>query len=175
MTRRRSLILAALAIVLVGIGIGIVIINSKASQVRYHEWRMQRARQQMCVPSQPSAGNVLSVLFAYVLGEGNTLEAFKRYDYHRQKLVELGSVARLHYNFKHVLVPTSESRHLTRLLVSGHCPNCVDFESPYPDKPEPVRLTVWCHPADTVAWNNFIAEHDVADYRGRFMSATGKK
>ena len=96
-------------------------------------------------------------------------DASKRYEYHRQKLVELGSVAERQYNFKHVQKPTSESYHFTHLLLSGLCPNQIDFESPYPAKPEPMHLTVWCDPAEAPAWDDFVAEHDVSDYRDRFM------
>jgi hypothetical protein len=32
-----------------------------------------------------------------------------------------------------------------------------------------MELTVWCDAADARAWDDFVAEHDVPDYRDRFM------
>ena len=32
-----------------------------------------------------------------------------------------------------------------------------------------MQLTVWCYPADVAAWDDFIATHDVPDYRGHFI------
>ena len=114
----------------------------------------------------PQPGGVRGELLAY----GNA-DAYERYDYHRQKLVNLGAAVERHYRFNHLRVHTEECKHFSRLLLSGPHPDCIDFESPYPDKPEPMSLTVWCNPADASAWDDFIAKHDVPDYRQRFMPA----
>ncbi len=165
MTRRRLLIVAALATLLV-CG-SIAVINTRAFQVHYHGWQMQRASAQRFSKERRS---IIDGVVVYSLDDALARsDANKRYEYHRQRLVELGRVAERQYTFKHVQTPTPESSHFTHLLSSGPCPNSIDFESPYPDKPEPMQLTVWCHPADAKAWDDFVAEHDVSDYRDRFM------
>ena len=159
MTRRRSLIFAALAALLVSGAI--IVINTRPFQVRCHEWQMRRAWHQSYSKPLPPTGDGL---VAYELGEAN-----ERYEYHRQKLVELGNVAERYYTFRHLQVPTGESEHFSRLLLSGSCPSHIDFLSPYPDEPEAMQLTVWCYTADASAWDDFVAEHDVSDYHDRFM------
>ena len=140
---------------------GIVVFNLRAFQVRYHRWQMQRAwHQAYSAPTTTDDGFVV----AHVDGEAD-----ERYEYHRQKLLELRDIVKRHYSFRHLRVPTDASEHFSRLLVSGRCPNHIDFSSPYPDQPEPMQLTVWCSPTDAHAWDDFVAEHDIPDYFKRFM------
>ncbi|MCE5302605.1 MAG: hypothetical protein LLF97_05780 [Planctomycetaceae bacterium] len=162
MTRHRKLILFLAVMASLSICGGVVLVNTRAFQVRYHNWRMKQAWQQRYSNPSPPTGDGL---ISYSPGD-----AQPRYEYHRQKLVELGDVAERHYAFKHLQVPTRESKHFTRLLLSDSCPSCIDFASPYPNKPEPMQLVVWCRPADAKAWDEFVAKYDVSDYRERFMA-----
>jgi hypothetical protein len=95
--------------------------------------------------------------------------SIEKFEYHRQKLVELGSIAERHYTFQHLLVPTDESKHFARSLLSHQCPSYIDFSSEYPPVPVPMQLTIWCDLPDVGSWNKFFAEHDVSDYHKRFM------
>ena len=161
---RHWLIFAAIATLLV-VGTAVVI-NTRPLQVRYHNWQMQRAWHQMYSNPLPPTGDGL---ITYAPGE-----ALQRYEYHRQRLVTLGDVAERHYTFKHLKVRTDESKHLSKLILHGLRPKCIDFSSPYPTTPpatpEPMLLTVWCRPADTADWDEFVAKHDVANYCDRFMT-----
>ena len=163
MTRRRLIVATIATLVVVGAA---VVINTRPVQVRYHNWQMQRAWHQMYSNPLPPKGDGL---IAYAPGE-----ALQRYEYHRQRLVALGDVAERHYTFKHLKVRTDESNHFSKLILRGPRPKCIDFSSPYPTEPpatsKPMQLTVWCSPADTADWDEFVAKHDVADYRDRFMT-----
>ncbi|MEN6406436.1 MAG: hypothetical protein ABFC77_08190 [Thermoguttaceae bacterium] len=145
---------------------GIVVVKHRVFQLQYYKWQMERAQRQ-AYDGQKTTENGFVV--AHV-----PREAEERYEYYRQKLVELGSITERHYVFQHLWVPSDDSKHFSKLLVSGRCPNHVDFLSPYPDKPELTHLTVWCWATDASAWDHFVAEHDVADYRERFL-ARGKE
>lgn len=161
MPNRRISMKAALIVLatLIVVG-GIVVVNLRAFQLRYYKWQMERAHQAYLGPKTTSGG------FVVVNVPDAAVERYERY---RQKLVELGGITERHYSCRHLRVRTDESEHFTRLLVSGRCPNHVDFSSPYPDKPEPLQLTVWCWNRDASAWDHFVAEHDVADYHERFI------
>jgi hypothetical protein len=159
MPKRRVLVRVALiSLATLVVTSGILIANSRALQLHYYKWQMQRAwRQAYDGPKTTDSGFIVAHVSS---------EAQKRYEYYRQKLIELRGIVERHYVFRHLRVPTDDSKHFSKLLVSGRCPNHVDFSSPYPDKPEPLQLTVWCWPTDASAWDHFVAEHDVADYRG---------
>jgi len=131
-------------------------------QVHYHRWRMERAHQAYLGAKTISGGFV-------VIQVPN--DAVDRYEYHRQKLVELRDIVERQYVLKHLEIPTDESKHFSKLLVSRDCPSHIDFESPYPDKPRLLQVTIWCYPPHVSEWDRFIAEHDVPNYRERFMDA----
>jgi hypothetical protein len=122
---------------------------------------MARAWQQRFANPSPVDSNGL---ISYPCGDAEL-----QYEYHRQQLVELGDILERHYAFKHLQVPTCESKHFSQLLLSGSCPSHIDFNSAYPNKPESMQLTIWCRPGDANAWDEFVAKHDVSDYRERFM------
>ena len=138
----------------------IVVVYTPAFRIHYHRWQMARAGQQRFSNPDVTPDGLVS----YACGD-----AYQKYEYHREKLVELGDICRRHYKFKHLFVPTPESKHFSTLLLSGPCPNHIDFSSPYPNKPELMQLTVWCYVMDANAWDDFVAKHDVSDYRERFM------
>lgn len=146
--RRRAIILVAVALV------AIVVTSLPLFQVHYHQWQMRRARHDTY--GKPPDVH-LDGLSGYTLRESN-----ERYEYHRQRLVELGAVNELHYRLRHLRRGTPASQQFARQLVRGNRPHCVDFESRYTNQPEPFELTVWCLPSDVDTWNNFIARCDAA-------------
>lgn len=151
---------ASVSLVVVLICGGVVVGGRRAFQVGYHRWQMQRVHQAYLEPKTISDGFVVVHVPSDAAG---------RYEYHRQKLVELGGIVERHYVFEHLRAATDESKHFTKLLVSRGCPNHIDFESPYPDKPQPMQLTVWCWPADAGAWDAFVVSHDIPNYHERFV------
>ena len=163
--RRHPIIVGSIFAILVLCG-GIVVANLRAVEIYYHTWQMQRAWQQVYSKPLPSNGD------GFVCYAGG--ESLESYEYHRQKLVDLGRLAKQHYTFKHLRVPSDESKHFSRLLLSDDCPNHVDFSSPYPNTPEPMQLTIWCWPTDVAAWDQFVEAHDVSDYHERFMGNGAK-
>ncbi len=156
-THRRWLaLLLALAVI---IGAGVVLRN--AWQVPYHQWRMHASWQQH-ISQDPQVSNGFVML--------DVGRAHARYEHHRQRLVELGAVTRREYGFQHLLVPSPETRHFGKFLLSPRRPECIDFTYPYPDDPEPMHLTVWCYPQFTDAWDRLFRARDVSDYRSQFMN-----
>jgi hypothetical protein len=89
----------------------------------------------------------------------------------RENLVATGRLVRRHFQFKHLQVRTDEAHHLLQQLASGNCPTSVDRESIWRGGEGPMPLTIWASSEDVNAWDKFAAEHDVADYRDRFMTA----
>ncbi len=139
----------------------VLTITSPPIQIAYHRWQMERAWSDAFAEPDPSVNGEV----AYTLGE-----SYKAYERHRQRLVELGAVCELHYVLENVLARTDEGRHFATLWTSFNCPPCIDCTAPFPDAPEPTQLNVWCYPEDVAGWDAFVAEHDVSDYRERYMS-----
>lgn len=102
-------------------------------------------------------------------------KSLEKYEFHRQRLRELGAVCYREYAFQHILTSTIECRHLNKLLFSPTCPNYLDWSysqwsATNPADSQPLILKVWCYAEDEAAWDKLVAERDVADYRERFMS-----
>lgn len=144
-----------IAICTIAFVIGVLVVSSASFQIWYHTWQMNRAWNAQF--NKPVSDNGL---MGYELDE--------RYPYHRQKLVQLGAIRELHYRLNHILVPSSEGGDFHKRLLSNH-PPCIDFVADCPAVPEPAELTVWCYPGDADAWDQFIAKHDVPDYKARFI------
>ncbi len=156
MQKKRQLI-AGIVVALI-VCAGVVVVNLRVVRVAYHEWQMERAhRAYLAGPTTASGAIDVSV------------EAEEDYERHRQALVDLGAIVEHHYDLQHLRTRTEESKDFSRRLLSGDCPEHVDFEAPYPYESEPMQLTVWCKLAAASEWDEFIAKHDVADYRERFM------
>lgn len=148
-TRIALVMLAASVVCAIGI-----VSDWRAVQVRYYRWQMWRAWDQAYGgPKGMEDGFVV----VHVRGG-----AEERYKYYRQKLCALGAIVERHYVLRHIWTRTDDGKQFTRLLVSRSCPNYIDFESPYPDKSEPMQVTVWCWPRDASAWDEFIRKHDIA-------------
>ena len=157
MMRKNGQLIAEIAFALI-VCAGVVVVNLRVVRVAYHEWQMERAhRAYLAGPTTASGGIEVSA------------EAEEDYERHRQALVVLGAIVERHYDLQNLRTHTEESTDFSRRLVSGNCPEHVDFESPYPYESEPMQLTVWCKPAAASEWDEFTAKHDVADYRERFM------
>lgn len=163
LNRRLTIRVIATAALIAVVVLTLLIITSTPVQIAYHRWRMERAWNEIFATPSPSEWGAVE----YTLGE-----SYDAYVLHRQRLVELGAVCELHYELENVLLRTDVGRHFSKLLLSPGHPPCIDFESPFPSSPEPMRLTVWCYPEDAAAWTAFVADHDASDYRERFMSDT---
>jgi hypothetical protein len=132
----------------------VVAVSSSAFQVRYCQWRMQRAWDETFAQTP----DVQNGLVSYRLGA-----SYDRYLLYRQQLVGFGAVRELHYRMRHIKRSTGRARDFIDQLVHKNCPSLIDFESPYVDRPAPLELTVWCYAVDAETWDQFIADHDVAD------------
>ncbi len=138
------------------IGLVLVVVLAAASPSlvsHYHEWQMWRAWGDFYskLPDVPHDG------LAGYTQDGN----YDRYVYHRQRLVELGSIRKLHYRLCHVNSGTSASREIIQMLQDRKCPDYIDFESPYSEEENQREVTVWCYPANFPDWDRFFVEHDV--------------
>ncbi len=143
-----------------------VCLNRRTFQIPYHRWQMQRNQERVF-------GGPKSVPDGIVIIDVPE-DALDQYEYHRQRLVELGAVAERRYRLRYIRARTDEGAHFARVLLSDKSPPHIDFASPYPDEPEPMLLTVWCHPRDVAMWDTFIEIHDVVDYHARFMEHSGE-
>lgn len=102
-------------------------------------------------------------------------KSLEKYEFHRQRLRELGAVCYRKYPFRHIRTSTDECRNLNKLLFSPACPRHLDCSYLHssvsiPEDTLPLELEVWCYTEDEAAWDKLVAERDVADYRERFMS-----
>lgn len=158
---KKRLILGTLATLVVLLAGVVLVVRSRTFQIAYHKWQMQRAYDATWgkAPDVQQDG-----LVGYTVGD-----SYERYEHHRQQLVELGHIVRKRYTFEHILATTEESEHLSRKLLTGECPPHIDFVSPYPEEPAPMKLTVWCYPENAKDWDDFVARHDRPDYREVFM------
>jgi hypothetical protein len=109
------------------------------------------------------------------LGDGlvayNYGDNLRQYQHHRDCLVRLGALSRIHASFAHIHDDTSESRHLSRLLLQADQvdwggPPCVDAQW---HTGENLELTVWCEPGFASDWQRFIKLRDTPKYREVFM------
>lgn len=128
--------------------------------VRYHDWLMRayQARDLAQLPVPRSDG----------LNELENGSDARAYEFHRDRLVELGAVARLEFRFRHLHRRTPEGSDLIRSLYQA-APAHIDWQSPVSEVLHPVELTVWCYQGDASAWEAFVADRDVVDYTERFM------
>ena len=151
--------LAGLVVLLTLTAAGLLVVRSRAFQVVYHDRQMHRAwRAQFTKPELDKGGIV-----GYTVRSDN-----ERYEYHRARLLELSAILELDYEFRHIKQPSDEESHLMLLIMSGEAADCIDFASPYPSEPEPMRLSVWCYPDDKTDWDRLVQTRDVPDYRSRF-------
>lgn len=160
---RRWLTIAALVVVVAGVIAWTI--DWKSVRVKYHDAEMRRAFQE-----QFQAATVhQDGLVGFEVGEPTA-----RYEYHRDRLVDLGAVIRKHHEFHHLRVSTPESIHFNRVLLREKRVDAIDWAGKWstPEDPIPLEYTVWCYPLNSAAWDVYFAEHDVPDYRRRFMGET---
>jgi hypothetical protein len=155
---RRIVIVA----VVVTIGAAAWLIDWKDVRVRYHDHQMRTAFAEQFENQEVSPDG----LVGFEVGKTTA-----RYEYHRDRLVELGAVIKRHYEFRHLRVSTPESNHFNHVLLKEKPVNAIDWSSKWspPEDPIPMEYTVWCYPQDSATWDAYFAEHDVPDYRRRFM------
>ena len=128
--------------------------------VAFHKAQMEQAYEAHYAEPDSLQGGLVGY------AEGNEYE---QYEFHRSRLIELGAVLELNYQFAYLLVPTDESEHFSKYILSNARPSCIEFSSPYPNEPEPMQLTVWCYPEDKAKWDELIADRDVENYEQTFM------
>jgi hypothetical protein len=116
-------ITGALVLILICV---IVVIYSNAILVRYHRYQMQQAWQDAF--ARPKVAKTSAGAMTYADDR-----SYEKFEYHRQKLVELGGIAERHYTFQHLLVHKDESKHFSGLLFSHQSPSYIDFSSEYPN------------------------------------------
>jgi len=91
---------------------------------------------------------------------------FQRYEESREKLVDLGYLARKEFRLKHILVPSEESHKFWSLSLkvspgSAH----ITMSGDEPETPD--ALIVWDRPDRMTEWERFVSKYDVPDYRER--------
>lgn len=128
-----------------------------AVSVPYHRMQYDRTRTRMYNGKRAVVAQGFPGLQAIDLAEAD----IQAEEHHRRRLVELGALKRLEYVFKNVDAPTDRSRVITTELLHKKCPDFFDFVSPYPGKPEPLRVTVWHSPELAPVWAKFFADRDV--------------
>jgi hypothetical protein len=126
-------------------------------RVSYHRRRMQANYD--AVSAGPSVQS--GVLIGHDWGD-----AGEAYEYHRERLVELGAVTKLEHTFRHVMNTPGQHGTFWDEILGKRCPPLIDASSPGPTLPwvddvQPLRLTVWCEHEHADAWRRHIAERDV--------------
>jgi hypothetical protein len=135
-----------------------LLVRSPFFQIGYHNRQMQHAWKASMVD-----------LDGGPIFDDSHARSRELYEYHRQRLIELGAACELHYTMRHLQSPTEESQHFLRSLYPPTAPELIDFSSPHPPTVEPMKLTIWCFIEHADACDRFVAERDLPDYRSRFM------
>lgn len=147
-------------LVLVVISIAIVVVlQSRPVRIAYHKFQMQRAWHAIWDESD----FIYDGFEVHRDDEDDT-----RYEYHRNRLIQLSAVHELKFRLRNILEPSEESKHFSKFLLSTERPNCLDFVSPCSQEPKPMELTVWCYARDVQDWNELIATRDVVGYQTKF-------
>jgi hypothetical protein len=165
MTPRQYLILVVVSVAVAGLGVLVVLSN--AIPIAYHTYRMKRVHKEIYAEPQTS----LDGWTAY--GSGDQWEC---YEYHRGQLVALGRIIKRQYELQNVLTGTAECDHLITEMLVGRCPTHIDLTAPDRSLSKPMEIIVWCDPEHETAWDEFVARHNIANYRDVFMrnSASGR-
>jgi hypothetical protein len=138
-------------------------VDWRAVRVRYHDAQMKKAYQEQ-VENQSVSHDGLG---GFEVGEPTA-----RFEYHRDRLVELGTVVHKYYEFRHLRTSTPESSHFNRVLLMEKPVKSIEWTGKYSpaENPVPLSYTVWCYAADASSWDAHFAKHDVPDYKRRFMT-----
>jgi hypothetical protein len=162
MTPKRKLLLKiAVAFVLVACIAGVIATRSTRFQIAYHDWQMRRAFNSCFRPKR--------LIRAMRAAAG--ADSCERFEYHRRRLILLGTVNELKFRLQHIRDDSLASDHIRESMYGSHCPALIYWEYPPVDGSDPVELTVWCYSQDAESWNRYIAARDVPDYETRFMDA----
>jgi hypothetical protein len=136
-------------------------------QIAYHRWQMERGR---AYSNGEDAGFGAGFLLWTDAVDGIT-GANMHFEHHLKRLAELGTIRHKVYRLRHVeRGPGAEDGSYVFVFAKHVCRlPCLRATSPMPDKPRPMVLEVYNEWPDSAAWDEFVAAHDVPDFRERFM------
>jgi hypothetical protein len=158
-------------------------------QITYHRWQLERGRDYMLGLDRCwGTGEFLwTVEFDDGVDESWAVTNFNRFmrfgwiatqtrhaahfGHHLDRLVRFGQIQHAQYQLKYLEVNTPEGDDLLRTL--SHLPAIHWWISPFWADGQKVILEVWMEPSDAWAWDEFIAERDVPDYRAKFLQDGG--
>ena len=164
MTKRVRLLVGVTIIALLAL-----VASWKPAAIAYHRRHMLSAWNDMVNDRRPSQVDLFWQ--QVILGRRNkSYPALQqeRYEYHRNGLVEWGDLAHRHFVLRHIIAPSDEATELWRRLIRTF-PDNIHATSVWPRSPEPMQIDVWDAPSRIAQWEAFVAEHDVANFRERFM------
>jgi len=160
-TRARVILLVLFAAVAALVIVVVIATRSHGFQVMYHDWRMHASRRAF----ENQDAEVIGGFHAPSVNDDH-----RAYEYHRDRLVDLGAVHRREYVLNHLIRDTPEAKHFITWLLRAPLPPVIDWASPV-EPHQPIELTLWCYPANAPAWDQLIQERNVPDYVQRFMVA----
>ncbi len=141
MKQRQLFILLAVLALLLLFPIGLSMRES------YHRWRFAHSERAV-VNKQPTRSLVL----------------FKNdhvaKNYHLERLVDLGAIKKVEYEFVSIENATPEAQSILERLIDRTGPTYIQFQSPVGEPDTPLELTLWLDPADESAWRSFLQEVD---------------
>ena len=165
MTKRVQL-LVGLAIV----ALLVMLASWKPAAIAYHRRHMMSAFNDMGSDRQ---GSRFESFWNYISfarrNKSLSLLDYERYEYHRDKLVEWGDLAHREFVLQHIVARSDEAKELWRRLQLAF-PDNIHATSDWPSTPEPMRIDVSGSPGRIAHWDAFVAEHDVPDFRTRFLT-----
>jgi len=162
-SRRRVRLLVGVAT----IGLLVMLASWQPAVIAYHRRHMMSAWNDCVNARQPSKTESFPQQVILRHGDNPNLH-WERYEYHRDRLVAWGELAHREFVLQHIVAQSEESKELWRRLVQTF-PGHIHVTSPWPRTPEPMRIEVWDHPGRLAQWEAFVAEHDVSDFRSRFL------
>jgi hypothetical protein len=143
---------AGLGIALAMIALALAVAVQKPLRIAWHRELMQRAWRE----SQSG---------------GDATESYLRFESHLQTLTDLGALTKQEYRFANLKVPTPESTHFIKRLLSHDCPPLLNFTAEYQKSPEPMVITLWHEHEFRDEWHEFLKAADIPNYREKFMAA----
>lgn len=160
-SRPRVILLVLIAVIGALAVAGVIVVRSHGFQVMYHDWRMHASRHAF----ENQDADIIGGFHALSVNDD-----YHAYEYHRERLVDLGAVHRHDYVLNHLVRDTPEAKHFISWLLCAPQPSVIDWASPA-EPHRPIELKLWCYPADTPAWDQLIQERNVHDYVQRFIAA----
>ena len=177
MSGKRRNIIRAVAIAAALSVLLLVVFNAKLRAWWYYR-ALQRdilaiVEEQGRAPGPPETGLVDSLLAGMGV-QPHFTTPWERMSGHLDGLVASGEAVKREYRLKHLAKFSAEPHHLGGVPSSQGLNSIMVIGQSSHDPSSQAAFTVWCWKKDAAAWDNFVAEHDVPDYRERFMESSPK-